>query len=358
MGEGPVATERAAAPVGAFEWKLPPGFPPPVVPADNLMSVSKVDLGRHLFYDRRLSANGTQACATCHRQELAFSDGRSQSVGSTGQIHRRSAMTLTNVAYNVAHTWADPGVRRLEDQALIPMKGAQPIELGLFGSDSELSARLAADPRYVAMFRAAFPESANPIDIAHVTQAIACFERTLISGNSPYDQLVYQGRENALSESAWRGMRLFFSDRLACSKCHAGINFSGPMTYEGGAEDVTPTFHNTALYDLDGAGGYPSSDTGLASVTRSRRDMGRFRAPTLRNIALTAPYMHDGSVTTLSDVLDHYAAGGRAGKQNPRRSELLRGFRISDDEKRDLVEFLRSLTDRIFVTDPRLADPW
>lgn len=321
------------------------------------MSAVKVELGRRLFYDRKLSANGTQACASCHRQELAFSDGRPQAVGSTGQVHRRSAMTLTNVGYNVAQTWADPGVGALEDQALIPMKGVHPVELGLEDDETELAARLAADPRYVAMFRAAFPDSTDPIDVAHVTKALACFERTLISGNSPYDQLVYQGREQALSESAWRGMRLYFSEALACSKCHAGINFSGPVRFDGVPGEVKATFHNTALYDVDGAGGYPRDDTGLESVTRVPGDMGRFRAPTLRNVALTAPYMHDGSIATLHEVIDHYAAGGRAGKENPLRSPLLRGFRISTEEKRDLVEFLRALTDTIFVTDPRLADP-
>jgi cytochrome c peroxidase len=322
------------------------------------MSASKVELGRHLFHDRRLSANGTQSCSSCHRQELAFTDGLPHALGSTGQLHRRSAMTLTNVGYNVVLTWADPGVRRLEEQALIPMLGEQPVELGLKGGERALCARLAVDPLYAALFRAAFPNATTPITFANIRKAIACFERTLVSGNSPYDRLVYQGQMDALSPPAWRGMRLFFSDRTACSHCHAGINFSGPISYDGLERTEQPEFHNTALFNSDGNGGYPPSDTGLMSITRRRRDMGRFRAPTLRNIALTAPYMHDGSIPTLEAVLDHYAAGGRAGEHSIRKSALLHGFPLSEGERRDLVEFLRSLTDESFVSDRRFADPW
>ena len=158
------------------------------------MSPAKVELGRHLFYDARLSGNGSQACASCHRQALAFTDGRPRAVGSTGEVHRRGAMSLTNVAYNVALTWADPGTRRLEDQALIPMLGDRPVELGLKGREAELVGRLEADERYVAMFRGAFPVEPAPITLANVTRALASFERTLISGDSAYDRLVYQGR--------------------------------------------------------------------------------------------------------------------------------------------------------------------
>ena len=322
------------------------------------MTPARVELGRHLFYDTRLSGNGTQACATCHRQELAFTDGRPHAVGSLGDVHRRSSMSLANVAYNVAFTWADPGLHSLEEQALVPMFGEHPVELGLAGKEGDLLARLAGDGRYVDLFHAAFPDEARPIRLENVTRALATFERTLISGNSPYDRLVYQGQADALSEAAWRGMRLFFSERLACSKCHAGFTFSGPVTFEGSGEGPEPVFHNTGLYDVDGRGGYPSEDTGLLAVTHRRRDMGRFRAPTLRNIALTAPYMHDGSIATLEAVIDHYATGGRAGGSGRYKSALLRGFAVSAAERQELIEFLKSLTDESFVTDTRIGDPW
>ncbi len=322
------------------------------------MTPAKVELGRRLFYDTRLSGNGTQACAGCHRQDLAFTDGRPRAVGSTGEVHPRSSLSLANVAYDVALTWADSGLRRLEEQALVPMFRERPVELGLAGREKELAARLEADARYVAMFRAAFPDEPGAIRLGNVIRALAAFERTLISGDSPYDRLVYQGRMDALSEAAWRGMRLFFSDRLGCSTCHGGINFSGPVAFAGMAASVEPAFQNTGLYHLGGPGDDPAEDTGLRSVTHRRRDTGRFRTPTLRNIALTAPYMHDGSIGTLESVIDHYAAGGRAGANNRYKSPLLHGFSITAAEKQDLIEFLGSLTDERFVTDARFSDPW
>ena len=359
----PLRAEESPAVPPPYEWRLPPGFPIPPVPPDNPLTRPGVALGRRLFYDTRLSGNGTQACATCHRQALAFTDGRARALGSTGALHPRSAMSLANVAYGIALTWANPRLRSLEEQALVPMFGEHPVEMGLAGREEELLTRLRADPRYVEMFRAAFPRERDPIRIANVTRALASFERTLISGGSPYDRLVYGGDEGALSESAWRGMRLFFSDRLACSKCHGGFNFSGPVTFRGLERPEEPVFHDTGLYDFDAAlsgaptGSGPGIDLGSRAITGRRKDTGRFRAPTLRNIALTAPYMHDGSIAALDGVIDHYAAGGRAGGDRRFRSPLVRGFTLTADERRDLIEFLESLSDASFTTDTRLADP-
>jgi cytochrome c peroxidase len=269
-------------------------------------------------------------------------------------------MSLANVAYGVSFTWADPNVRRLEDQILVPLLGTHPVELGMGGHEAELTARLERDPLYAELFAAAFPGEPRPASVPNLARAIACFERTLISGDSPYDQVVFQGKMDAMTDAAWRGMRLFFSDRLACSRCHAGFNFSGPVDYVGTEEfdrPPGPQFHNTGLYDLDGRGAYPAIDTGLRDVTGRRRDMGKFKAPTLRNIALTAPYMHDGSVATLEEAIDHYARGGRAGGDSRAKSALLTGFALTSDEKRDLVEFLGSLTDTAFVGDPRFSAP-
>ncbi len=156
-------------------------------------------------------------------------------------------------------------------------------------------------------------------------KAIAAFERTLLSANSPVDRYLYRDERTALDPAAVRGMTLFFSDRLACAGCHAGFNLSGPTVHDGAAAP-TPTFHNTGLYDVDGRGGYPSTDRGLIDQTRRPADMGRFRAPTLRNVAVTAPYMHDGSVPTLEAAVSHYASGGR---QSPFKSPRLKGFTLS-----------------------------
>ncbi len=360
-----VVTPAAHPPPPPYEWRLPPGFPVPKVPADNPMTAAKVELGRRLFYDRALSGNGTYACSSCHRQALAFTDGRARAVGSTGEPHPRSSMSLANVAYGVTLTWADPRLTRLEDQARSPMLNEHPVELGLSGREDELLRRLRADPDYPGMFAAAFPDGSEPVSLANVARAIASFERTLISGDSPYDRLVYRDEAGALSESAKRGMRLFFSDRLNCSRCHGGFTFSGPITFEG-ARPIAATFHNNGLYNLGGDGGYPGDNPGLYAITGRKKDMGRFRAPTLRNIELTARYMHDGSIATLAEVIEHYARGGRLvpdgpsagdGRDSPRKSHLVRGFDLDDRGKADLVEFLKSLTDRSFVTDPRFAAP-
>jgi cytochrome c peroxidase len=344
-----------------YEWKLPPGFPDPAVPEDNPMSTAKVELGRYLFYDTRLSANGTQACASCHRQEFAFSDGRTTALGSTGEQHRRNSMSLANVAYAASFTWANPVVPELEAQALVPMFGEHPVELGLAGQEELLLQRLSEDARYRKLFAQAFPEQKQPVNLASVVRAIAAFERALLSGNSPYDRYSYQGDRDALSVSAKRGMTLFFSERLECFHCHQGFAFSDSVKSR---LTVFPevTFHNTNLYNVDGLGAYPATDQGLAEFTGKPEDMGRYRAPTLRNIAVTAPYMHDGSIATLSEVIDHYAAGGRANAQgaglSPYRSEFVQGFTLTAQEKQDLLAFLESLTDTEFLTDPRFSDPF
>ncbi|PTL77864.1 di-heme enzyme [Vitiosangium sp. GDMCC 1.1324] len=344
-----------------YEWKLPLGFPDPAVPEDNPMSTAKVELGRRLFYDKRLSANGTQSCASCHRQEYAFTDGRTTALGSTGEHHRRNSMSLANVAYAASLTWADPVVPDLEAQALVPLFGTHPVELGMAGQETLLLQRLSEDARYPKLFAQAFPEQRQPVSMASVVRAIAAFERTLLSGGSPYDRYTYGDEVDALSPSAMRGMKLFFSQRLGCLHCHRGFAFSDSVKHKLMAFPEV-TFHNTNLYNVDGHGAYPATDQGLAEFTGKPEDMGRFRSPTLRNVAVTAPYMHDGSIATLSEVLDHYAAGGRACAQgsgpSPYQSEFIQGFTLTAEEKQDLLSFLESLTDTKFLTDPRFSDPF
>jgi cytochrome c peroxidase len=312
-----------------YVWSLPPGFLAPCVPSDNPMTAQKVELGRRLFYDVRLSGNGTQACASCHQQKRAFTDGLAHAVGSTGVRHPRSAMSLANVAYSASLTWTDLDKTTLEDQMLAPLLGEHPDEMGLAGHEGEALARLRADPLYAELFESAFPEEADAVSFINVRKAIATFERTILSGNSAYDRLVWKDDRDALSPSARRGMTLFFSERLACSTCHAGFTFSGPVQWDGGPA-AEPRLED------DGLGG-------------------RFRVPTLRNIAVTAPYMHDGRFATLEAVIDHYASGG---VPSPDRSALVKGFTITREEQADLIAFLESLTDAEFLDDPSLADPW
>jgi cytochrome c peroxidase len=334
-----------------FDWTIPTGFPRPVVPAANPMSVAKVQLGRYLFYDQRLSMNGKESCAACHRQELAFTDGRPRAEGTTGQPHPRSSMSLVNVAYNTRLTWADPGATSLEDQALVPMLGIDPVELGLKGHEQEFLAALRGDPLYQGLFRQAFPDAGDAFTLLNVTKAIAAFERSIVSMRSPYDRYRWGGDPAAISAAAKRGELLFFSsERAGCFQCHSGWNFSGSVRFEGGENNSRGEFFNTGVAD------YTAPNRGLFEHTHRPADIGKFRAPTLRNIALTAPYMHDGSLKTLDAVIDHYSAGGKL--SHPNKSPILRAFVMTDQDKKDLIEFLQSLTDTELLHDARWSDPW
>ena len=349
------ATAALAAPDAAWTWRLPAWLPPPVVPADNPMSQAKVDLGRHLFYDKRLSVDGSISCASCHEQARAFSDGRATPTGVTGESHPRNSMSLANVAYLPVLTWANFLLTRLEHQALIPIFGESPVEMGMVGREDELFARLASDPAYPPRFRAAFPETGGRIDLAGITRALASFQRSLVSAGSPYDRYRYGGQPDAISPAAKRGEALFFSERLECFHCHGGVHLTDNLVHSR-KPFAEYAFHNTGLHDRDGKGAYPPDNTGLVEHTGRPEDMGRFRTPSLRNVELTAPYMHDGSIATLEEAIAHYAAGGR--QRSPLTSEFLPGFTLSVQETQDLVAFLRALTDRRFIEDPRFADPW
>ncbi|MEM9595921.1 MAG: MbnH family di-heme enzyme [Acidobacteriota bacterium] len=328
------------------------------------MSAAKVELGRWLFYDTRLSRDGSMSCATCHRQDLAFTDGRGRALGVTGELHPRGAMSLANVAYAVSLGWDDPDLDRLEDQLTTPIFGHDPVEMGLRSREPLVDA-LRGDWRVALLFAAAFPADPEPVTFENLAFALASFQRTLISGGSAFDRYMYGDDPAALAPAERRGMRLYFSRRLGCSECHGRFTFSGPIQFEG-SRDHLPLMHNTGLYNLGPKGAYPEDSWGLMRHTRRPQDMGKFKAPSLRNIEVTAPYMHDGSVETLGEAIDHYAAGGRTigsgpyagrGADSPRKSEDLTGFTLEPEEKADLLAFLRALTDHAFLEDPRFADP-
>jgi cytochrome c peroxidase len=308
-----------AADSEAYVWKLPRGFPQPAVPADNPMSEAKVALGRKLFFDTRLSVSGRDSCASCHDPAKSFTDGRAASVGATGDKTAHSSMALVNVAYNLSFGWGKPNVRTLEQQMLEPMLNEHPLELGLKGRETHVAAELGRDPHYAAAFAASFPDAAGGVRFEHIVKAIAAYERTLISGSSPFDAYVFRGEHDALPANAKRGMALFFSQRTGCSGCHSGFNFAGNWV------------------DAQGA-------TGEASFERNGVGDTAMRVPTLRNIALTAPYMHDGRFPSLAAVLDHYVAVDR------------KGLSLSADERSDLLAFLDSLTDSQFVAEGAVAD--
>lgn len=349
---------------------LPLGIPAPVIPLDNPMNPAKVELGRYLFYEKRLSVTQEFSCASCHIQKLAFTDGKPLAVGATGEIHPRNSMSLTNIAYSPVLTWANPLQTKLESQALVPLFGEHPVEMGMVGREEEILTMLRGDRFYAQSFPAAFalPSSLNPADtitIHNLTKALAAFQRSLISFDSPYDRYRYRGEVNAISTGAKRGEVLFNSEDLECFHCHSGLNFTDSINHDRLAfQEIA--FHNTGLYNLDPQGAYPPENTGLYEITENPADMGKFKAPSLRNISLTAPYMHDGSVATLEEAIDHYAAGGRTistgkyagvGRTNPLKSSFINGFNLSPQEKQDLIEFLESLTDESFIHNPAFSDP-
>jgi cytochrome c peroxidase len=311
-----------AAAAESWRWMLPPGFTPPLVPADNPMSAAKVELGRRLFFDAGLSEDGRTACATCHKPERAYSEGVTLPRGARGDLLARNAPSLTNVAYAPALGWTDEGVATLEAQMLRPLFATHPVEMGLAGREAQVIAGLARDAGYAAAFAAAFPEETDPVTLVTLVRAIACFERTLISGRSAFDRYVFDDDRNAMSEAARRGMALFYSTRVGCGACHGGLAFSGALQAVGSAAAA-------AVYADTGTGEQPGM---------------KFKVPGLRNVALTSPYLHDGRFGTLRAVVDFYDRG--AGRRR------LKALRLRENEKGDLVAFLGSLTDPGFVSPP------
>jgi cytochrome c peroxidase len=291
-------------------WDLPPGVPPPDVSDLAQLSPARIELGRRLFYDARLSRNGEGACGGCHRPEFAFTDTRARALGATGELHPRSSMSLINVAYRKTLTWSDRSITTLEQQALVPMFGNHPVELGLEGHEDRVYELLANDPLYLRLFSDAFPGEKRTISRERIVAAIAAFERTIVSFRSPYDRYRFKGENDALTPAARRGETVFGSASTRCSECHGGLNFEAE-TYPIGA---------------------------ASAHGRDVEDIGRFRPPTLRNIAWTSPYMHDGRDQSLDDVLA--------------------AFSLSAAERDDLRAFLESLTDLDALVDSRWSDPW
>lgn len=353
-------------PPSRWRWNLPSTLPEPVVPASNPMSEAKVELGRYLFYDIRLSGNKKFSCATCHLQDKAFTDGKALAVGSTGQKHPRSSPSLGNAAYNARLTWANPLEQHLEEQINAPMFGMHPVEMGVNDKNrQEVIGRIQVDGFYQAQFKRAFPGQDNVIRWENIKKAISTFQRTLLTGNSRYDRHIRGEKGVEWSAAEENGYALFFTS-AKCFACHGSFNFNDTDTYKNGPPpDIR--FHNTGLFNIGGTGAFPKRNRGVFEFTKKTSDMGKFRAPTLRNIAVTAPYMHDGSIPTLEKVLDFYAEHGRNikhgthagdGRRNPYKSKDVDEIHLTEKEKADIVAFLKTLTDQEFLANPQLSNPF
>lgn len=317
-----VSLLRAVSPESQSEKppKPPLGLPAVQWPSDNPYSSEKAELGRLLYFDGRLSSSGKISCASCHEPQKAFTDGSAVSTGIGGQKGGRSAPTVINRAYSTRQFW-DGRAHSLEEQAKGPI--ANPLEMtaekAADAAHTESIKRLSAIPGYAKRFEKVF--GVNKFDIDHVAKAIATFERTVYSGNAPYDRY-NAGDKQALTPAQVRGMNLFFN-KTACDSCHLGFNFTdGSYVNIGIGMDQ------------------PNPDLGRYQVTNKDEDRGAFKTPTLRDIAHTAPYMHDGHLKTLEEVVEHY---NRGGIKNPTLDQRMKPLNLTEQEKQDLVAFLKAL---------------
>ncbi|MCH7533937.1 MAG: cytochrome-c peroxidase [Gemmatimonadetes bacterium] len=298
------------------------------VPADNPLTPAKVALGERLFFDPLLSADEKVSCSSCHKPQHVFSDTVAVSAGVYDRRGTRNAPSIVNAAYGDSFFW-DGRAATLEDQALLPIQAPNEMDMSL---DSVLQ-RLGGHPEYPERFAAAFPD--GEISEPNLARAIASYVRTLRSGDSPFDRF-FAGDSTALSTEARDGFRLFVG-RARCSLCHAGPTLNDQ------------SFHNTGVAWRDGM----LADSGRAAVTRTPDALGAFKTPSLRNVARTSPYMHDGSIATLEEVLEFYDDGGNS---NPYQDPDIRPLNLDASERSELLAFLRSLSGEVTVGEVRLPD--
>ncbi|WP_260703963.1 cytochrome-c peroxidase [Edaphobacter flagellatus] len=314
-------------PIDAATTIQPPlGLPPVPFPLDNPPTAATINLGRHLFYEKRLSKDNSVSCATCHDPALDFTDGRSIAQGVDAALGTRNTPTALNSVYQPFQFW-DGRVASLEAQSSIPM--TNPAEMDQ--SHKVTVSKLSKNTAYQRMFAEAYGSS--DITIARIQKALASFERTLLSGDSAFDHYQYQGDTHALTPSQMRGLSLFIDPNKGnCAACHT-IGPQSSLFTDG-------KFHNIGVGVEDDGN---LKDLGRYLQTKIDSDRGAFKTPTLRNVANTAPYMHDGSLQTLQQVVDFYAGGGNS---NPYLDKEIKVIKLSGQERADLVEFLKSLTGR------------
>ncbi len=315
----------------------------------------KIELGRYLFYDTRMSYNQTKSCSSCHDPNFAFSDGYRKSAGADGYTVKRNAPSLLNIKYKTSFTWGDSSIKKLSQQIVLPMFHQNPNELGWTNNEAQIIARVKSVLMYKTLFGKAFPKDHDPFITNNFISAICSFEEQLVSFNSSYDSYL-KGNKKLLNAKAIEGMNLFNSTKLGCSNCHHLFEQYNKVQY-----------FNTGLYNVDSFGSYPTSDQGLFEITKNVNDKGKFRVPSLRNCMKTAPYTHDGSVETIEQMISIYQRGGRLvingenagdGKLNIHKSNLIKGFTLTLNEKNNLIIFLSTLTDTSYLQKSSLLNPF
>lgn len=320
------------------------------------VNASKIQLGQYLFFDTRISINNTKSCASCHSPQFAFSDGYRTSVTSLGENVLHNAPSLINAIYLKKYDWANPNATSFETQIKRPLYGSHPVELGLDKHINELVEMFKNDTLYSILFKSAFPDSNKLFTLAQIEIAITAYEKTLISQSSKFDS-------GTLNPSEYNGLKLFTSKRFNCVSCHRPPSF----TIATSTENIDSIYVNIGLYNVNNKNEYPQSDNGIYGTTHNPKDDGKFKIPSLRNVMLTAPYMHDGSVATIEEVIDVYARGGRNidygnykgdGKLNKNKSQLITGFTLTKEEKTDLINFLTSLTDSTIFYKQSFKNPF
>ena len=313
-------------------------------------------LGHYLFFDTRLSLNNTKSCASCHNPNFAFTDGYRTSITSLGENVLHNSPSLINVVELKRFDWANSHNTSLMQQIKRPLYSTNPTELGLDKHLKSLQQQFYKDSLYKNLFEKAFPKADSLFTKNQIEIAIIAYVKTLKSTNSSFDA-------NTLTQAQQNGYNLFKSNKLNCNVCHTPPYF----TLAALSKEIDSMYANNGLYNINNQNKYPLTDNGLIGTTKNVLDDGKYKIPSLRNVILTAPYMHDGSVASINEVIDIYARGGRLitkgafkgdGKLNKNKHSLIKGFTLSDKEKKELIDFLTSLTDSSLFYNPQFKNPF
>ena len=320
-------------------------------------SEALIELGRYFFFDKRLSYDQGLSCSTCHNPNLAFTDGYEVAINSKAENLRRNTPTILNINNRTNFNWANSKITSLKVQIERPMFGQHPTEMDISGHEKEILSRFIKDAVYKKLYKEVFQASINQITIPQIIEAITTYELQLQSRNSRFDQFKKNGDSSLLTDFEWLGFKIFHADSIECNACHGGADFFEP--------DRGPEFANIGLYNCNQS--YPPHDPGLQEEDGDQDNNGVFRIPTLRNIALTAPYYHDGSEESLIQVIKNYERGGRKiesgpckgdGKDHPSKDGRLQVFHLTEYERAALIAFLQTLTDTSYLHKDLFVDPF